>query len=133
MSAAANDVAALTAARIAQRFGAENVIATTAELAGYEVDGIRPVAAVLPKSAEEIAEVLRFAAAEKLAVIPCGARTKFGIGMPPARYDIGLDLSRMNRVLAYEPTHDLTLGVQPGMRILRAFRRRSPLKNNFCR
>jgi glycolate oxidase FAD binding subunit len=115
MSAAANDVAALTAARIAQRFGAENVIATTAELAGYEVDGIRPVAAVLPKSAEEIAEVLRFAAAEKLAVIPCGARTKFGIGMPPARYDIGLDLSRMNRVLAYEP-RDLTLGVQPGMR-----------------
>ena len=54
--------------------------------------------------------------AEKLSVIPCGGRTKLGIGSPPARYDIALDLSRMNRVLAYDP-RDLTLGVEPGVRI----------------
>ncbi len=35
--------------------------------------------------------------------------------MPPARYDIALDLSRLNHVLAYEP-RDLTLGVEPGMK-----------------
>lgn len=34
----------------------------------------------------------------------------------PARYDIALDLSRMNRVLAYDP-NDLTLGVESGVRI----------------
>jgi glycolate dehydrogenase FAD-binding subunit len=115
MSAAASDAPALMAVRIAQRFGAENVFASAAELTGYEVDGMRPAAAVFAKSAEEIAELLKFAAAEKLAVVPCGARTKLGIGMPPARYDIALDLSRMNRVLAYEP-RDLTLGVEPGMK-----------------
>lgn len=115
MSAAASDVSALIGARIAQRFGAENAIVSAAELAGYEVDGMRPAGAVFAKSPEEIAELLKFAASEKLAVIPCGARTKLGIGMPPARYHIALDLSRMNRVLAYEP-RDLTLGVEPGMR-----------------
>jgi len=57
---------------------------------------------------------LRFAAAEKLAVIPCGGRTKLGIGAPPARYDVALDLSRMNRILAYDP-RDLTLGVEAGV------------------
>jgi glycolate oxidase FAD binding subunit len=115
MTAAASDASALTATRIAQQFGAENVVASAAELAGYEVDGVRPAAAVFAKSADVIAEILRFAATEKLAVIPCGGRTKLGIGMPPSRYDIALDVSRMNRVLAYEP-RDLTLGVEPGVR-----------------
>jgi glycolate dehydrogenase FAD-binding subunit len=115
MNAAASDASALLAAQIAQRFGAENVLASATELAGYEVDGTRPAAAVFAKSAQEITELLKFAATEKLAVIPCGTRTKLGIGMPPTRYDIALDLSRMNNVLAYEP-RDLTLGVEPGMR-----------------
>lgn len=115
MSAAASDASTLMAARIAQRFGAENTVASAAELAQYEVDGARPAAAVFAKSPEEIAELLKIAASEKLAVIPCGARTKLRTGMLPARYDIALDLSRMTRVLAYEP-RDLTLGVEPGMR-----------------
>jgi glycolate oxidase FAD binding subunit len=116
MSPAASDMSALRAERISQQFGTENVVADTAELAGYEVDGMRPAAAVFAKSAEEISELLKFAAPEKLAVIPCGARTKLGIGTPPARYDIALDLSRMNRVLAYDP-RDLTLGVEPGIKL----------------
>jgi glycolate oxidase FAD binding subunit len=115
MSAATSDVAQLTAARIAQRFGVENTVVSAADLAGYEVDGMRPAATVFAKSPEEIADLLKFAGSEKLGVIPCGARTKLGIGMFPAKYDIALDLSRMNRVLAFEP-RDLTLGVEPGMR-----------------
>ena len=115
VSAAASDASAMLAARIVQRFGAENVAASATELAGYEVDGMRPAVAVFAKSAQEISELLKFAALEKLAVIPCGSRTKLGIGMPPARYDIALDLSRMNRVLAFDP-RDLTLGVEPGIR-----------------
>jgi FAD/FMN-containing dehydrogenase len=34
--------------------------------------------------------------------------------MPPHPYDLALDVSQMNRVLAFEP-HDLTLGVEPGI------------------
>jgi glycolate oxidase FAD binding subunit len=100
--------------RMAARFGAENVVAEANSLAAYEVDGERPATAVKVNSAEEIAELLRIAGEERLAVIPCGGRTKLGIGAPPVKYDVALDVSRMNRVLAYEP-RDLTLAVEPGV------------------
>ena len=52
---------------------------------------------VLPRS-EEVAEIVKFAAAEKLAIVPRGARTKLGIGMPPRKYDLALDMTRMDRI-----------------------------------
>jgi glycolate dehydrogenase FAD-binding subunit len=88
--------------------------AEPAKLAAYAVDGIAPSAAVRPGSPEEICEVVKFAAAENLAIIPCGARTKIGIGLAPRRYDIALDLTRLNQVVAYDPG-DLTLSVEPGV------------------
>jgi FAD/FMN-containing dehydrogenase len=100
------------ASRLSREFGATNILTTGVKLAEYEVGGMRPAAVVQPTSPTEISDLLRFASAKKLAVIPSGGRTKLGIGMPPARYDIALDLSRMNRVLAYE-ARDLTLGVEP--------------------
>jgi glycolate oxidase FAD binding subunit len=112
----AGDGRASLALRITQKFGADNVINDSESLAAYEVDGLRPAVAMKAGSTEEIAELLRFAATEKLAVIPCGAKSKLGIGAPPSRYDVALDVSRMNRVLAYEP-RDLTLGVEPGVGI----------------
>jgi glycolate oxidase FAD binding subunit len=111
-----SDARASLSARIAEKFGAANVTADAASLSAYEVDGMRPATAVKVGSVQEIADMLRLAAAEKLAVIPCGGRTKLGIGAPPARYDVALDVSQMNRVLAYEP-RDLTLGVEPGVGI----------------
>jgi glycolate oxidase FAD binding subunit len=100
--------------QIASILGTDNVSADSAKLAEYEVDGARPSVVARPGTAAEVAEVMRFAAAEKLAVIPCGARTKLGIGAPPQRYDIALDLARLNRVLAYDPG-DLTLSVEAGL------------------
>ena len=47
------------------------------------MDGLQPQAVLRPGSAAEITDILRFAAAEQLAVIPMGGRTKLGIGMPP--------------------------------------------------
>jgi glycolate oxidase FAD binding subunit len=102
--------------RLEEIAGGAYVVTDAAEISAREVCGARPAAVVCPTDAAQIAEILRFAAAEKLAVIPTGGCTKLGIGSPPARYDIALDLSRMNRVLAYDP-QDLTLGVEPGVRI----------------
>jgi hypothetical protein len=96
--------------------GDAHVTADTAELAAREVCGVRPVVVVSPADAAQIAELLHFAAVEKLAVIPTSGCTKLNIGSPPAHYDLALDLSRLNRVLAYDP-QDLTLGVEPGVRI----------------
>jgi glycolate oxidase FAD binding subunit len=102
--------------RLEEIVGGAHVLTDPAELSARQVDGLRPSAVVRAADAAQIAEIVRFAGAEKLAVIPCGGCTKLGIGSPPARYDIALDLTRMNRVLAYDP-RDLTLGVEPGARI----------------
>jgi glycolate oxidase FAD binding subunit len=85
-------------------------------LADYAVDGVAPSAALQPSSTEEIVEIVKFAAAEGLAIVPCGSRTKLAIGFAPRRYDLALDLSRLNRVVAYDPG-DLTLSVEPGVSI----------------
>jgi glycolate oxidase FAD binding subunit len=96
--------------------GAANFLSDPAALAPYEVDGLRPVAAAQPYSPEETAEIVRIAGAEKLAVIAVGAGTKLGIGNLPARYDLALDVSRLRRVIAYDPA-DLTLSVEAGIRV----------------
>jgi glycolate dehydrogenase FAD-binding subunit len=101
--------------RLMDLVGAEHVLTGTAELAACEVDGLRPSAVVRAGSAAEVAAVLALAATERLAVIPMGGRSKLGIGMPPRQYDVALDLTRMDRVLAFDPA-DLTLGVEPGVR-----------------
>jgi glycolate oxidase FAD binding subunit len=101
-------------ARLLDVVGAEHVSNDPAELSAYAVDGKLPAVVVRPSSTEEIAEIIKYAAAEKLALIPSGARTKLGIGLPPARYDIALDMTRLDRILAYDPG-DLTLSVEAGV------------------
>lgn len=102
-------------ARLSELVGPQRFVADPSALAPYEVDGLRPSSALRPGSAAEVADILRLAAAENLAVIPMAGRTKLRIGMPPQKYDLALDLSEMNRVLAYDP-RDLTLSVEPGAR-----------------
>lgn len=100
--------------RAAEIVGAANFTDDPREVAAYAVDGVRPCAAVRPGTAGEVAELVKLAVAEKLAVIPTGARTKLGIGMPPARYDLAIDMTRLDRVISYDPG-DLTLSVEAGI------------------
>jgi FAD/FMN-containing dehydrogenase len=86
--------ARISSARLGDIIGSENLLTDPQQLAVYDVDGLRPAAAARPGTAEEIAELVRFAAAERLAI----------------------DLTRLNRVLAYDPG-DLTLGVEAGIRL----------------
>ncbi|MGH9712069.1 MAG: FAD-binding oxidoreductase [Candidatus Acidiferrales bacterium] len=99
--------------RLPDIVGATHAISDPSQLAFYAIDGMTPGVAVRPGSREEIADIVKFAAAENLAVVPTGARTKLGIGLPPSRYDIALDMTRLDRVIAYDPG-DLTLAVEAG-------------------
>jgi glycolate oxidase FAD binding subunit len=103
-------------ARLEQLLGGARTITDSASLAVYEIDGVRPAAAVRPADAADVAELVRVAAAEQLAVIPCSGRSKLAVGGVPVRYDVALDLSAMNRVISYDPG-DLTLSVEPGLRL----------------
>ncbi|MFY9730949.1 MAG: FAD-binding oxidoreductase [Candidatus Acidiferrales bacterium] len=100
--------------RLPDVVGAEHVSSDAAELSAYAIDGKLPSVIVRPCSVEEVVEIVKYAAAEKFALIASGARTKLGIGSPPARYDIALDMTRLNRIIAYDPG-DLTLSVQAGV------------------
>jgi glycolate dehydrogenase FAD-binding subunit len=104
--------------RLAEIAGSQNVAAEPVDLAAYEIGGKIPSAVIRPKSAAQIAEIVRFAAAEKLATVPCGARTKLGMGMPPRQYDLALDMARVDRIVAYDPG-DMTLSVEPGIPLQR--------------
>ena len=93
--------------------GEAQVIRDPSRLAAYEIDGNLPAAAVQPGCEEEVAEIVKFAAREKLALTVTGARTKLSMGMPPRQYDLALDMTRMQRIVAYDP-EDLTLCVEAG-------------------
>ena len=102
--------------RLEEILSADQILTDPEALAARQVDQLRPSAVVQPTEAAQVAEIVRFAASEQLALVACSGCTKLGIGAPPERYDVALDVSRMNRVLACDPD-DLTLGVEPGVRI----------------
>src|SRR6266850_3550797 len=102
------------AARLESLIGPSRISNGAAACACYAVDEVLPTAVAKPTSAEEVAEIVRFAALEKLALVPCGNRTKLAIGMPPSHYDIALDMTALNRIPHYDPG-DLTLSAEAGM------------------
>ena len=105
---------ATVGSRLADIVGSQHVIADPAHLTAFAIDDKTPSVAVRPQSSAEIAGIVKFAAKEQLAVVATGARTKLGIGQPPRQYDIALDTTRLDRVVAYDPG-DLTLSVEAGI------------------
>jgi glycolate oxidase FAD binding subunit len=110
--------ARIVPAQLSGIVGDANLLTDPKELLRYQIDGKRPTAVVRPGSTEEIAEILKYAHAEKLAIVIAGARTKLAIGLPPREYDIALDMTRLDRILAYDPG-DLTLSVEGGIPLVK--------------
>ncbi len=94
----------------------EQVIAGAAQLAQYAIDGLTPAAVVCPSSAEQVAELVRFAKDRRLAVVPCGARTKNAMGRALERYDIALDGTGLGDIAHFDAA-DLTVSADAGVPI----------------
>ena len=84
--------------------------------ARFAIRGATPRAALRPASREELAEALRAAAREALAVVPWGGGVTLAREAAPERYDVAIDVTALDRVLEYEP-EDLTLTAEPGVRL----------------
>jgi len=82
--------------------------------AGYAVDGLSPMAVAVPESRAQAAEVMRWAAESGVSVFPRGGGTKTALGNPPDSVGLVLDLSRLNRVIDYQPG-DMTATVEAGI------------------
>ncbi len=94
--------------------GPGRVVTAEEELREYAVDGVVPGAIVRPTSQEEVVEIVRFASSNGFSLIASGSRSKMDFGMPPARYDIAVDMRAM-QAIAHFDAGDLTLSVDAGM------------------
>ena len=72
-----------------------------------------PLAIALPATVDQVQAVVRWAAAQGVAVVPSGGRTGLSGGAVAAQGELVLSLERMNRVLGYDPM-DNHLTVQAG-------------------
>jgi glycolate oxidase len=108
--------------RLQRIVGPQGVFYRPADLLVYEYDGsvdgavetARPLAVVLPTTAEQVAEVVRLAAAEGLPVVPRGAGTGLSGGAVAQRGGIIIALTRMNRILEIDREDRVAL-VEPGV------------------
>ena len=81
---------------------------------GYVVDGVAPQVVARPADRRGVAELLRWASADGVRVFPIGGGVFAGLGNVPPRVDVVLDLSRLDRVVDYQPA-DLTVTTEAGI------------------
>jgi glycolate oxidase FAD binding subunit len=104
-----------TQTELANIVGPARVVSDEKTRASLSVDGKMPRLVVYPPSAEQTAEVLRYASHERLALIPCRNATKLSIGNLSREYDLALCVKELNRIWHYEP-EDLTVSAESGMK-----------------
>lgn len=90
--------------------------ARAADPARYALAGVAPRAALRPATRAEVAEALKAAAREGLAVVPWGGGAGLAREAVPLRYDLALDLAALDRIVEYDP-EDLTLTAECGVTI----------------
>lgn len=98
--------------------GAAGVVRHAGALASYESDGFlvkaRPAAVCLPRTTEEVAALVRWAASHGMPVTPRGAGTGLSGGATAVGGGLVIGTSRMNRILHLDP-ENLRAVVQPGV------------------
>src|SRR3989442_15613065 len=92
------------------------MVASMAAQTSCYIDEFRPLAVVQPASVAELAGIIRQAATAGHAIYPLGGRTMLGLGLPPSKPGIGVDLRGLNQIIDY-PARDMTITVQAGITI----------------
>ncbi|MCL5018984.1 MAG: FAD-binding oxidoreductase [Patescibacteria group bacterium] len=100
--------------RLYDIFGMEGF--RTKNLEDYTIDGNVPKSMVVPRSFDQVVEVMKFASSENLKVFPYGGGTSMGVGLPPEQYDLVINLQKLDRVLEFVPD-DMTCSVQSGITV----------------
>ena len=79
----------------------------------HAIDGMSPRSIVRATNEAEIVDAIRGANEGGAAIVISGGATRLGVGDPPARYDVALDLSLVRGIVEYEPG-DLVATVRAG-------------------
>ena len=88
-------------------------VATQVAVAQRVVDGMLPSRTLRPETTEDLAAVITAADREREAVVLWGGGTRIGVGDPPARYDIAVDLTGLAGIVEHSPA-DLVCTVRAG-------------------
>lgn len=113
------DLAPADLAELRALLGEDGVLDDEAARLAYESDALtlergRPDVVALPRSTDEVAALVRWAAARGLPVTARGAGTGLAGGATPVRGGLLLVTSRMDQVLALDPVRRFAW-VQPGL------------------
>jgi glycolate oxidase len=105
-------------ARLSTLLPEDAVIHDPAELVAYECDALTayrcpPLAAVLPRSTEEVAAILRVCHEMRVPVVPRGSGTSLAGGALPTADSVILGVARLNQVLEVDAA-DRIVRVQSG-------------------
>ena len=79
----------------------------------YAVNGVGPARVVRPTDADEVADAIAAANADRRAVVLFGGGTRVDVGDAPSRYDFALDLRGVRGVVEHSPA-DLVCVVRAG-------------------
>ena len=79
----------------------------------HVIDGMTPRGVVRAAGEAEVVDAIREANERGEAVVVGGGATRLGVGDPPARYDVALDVSALRGIVEYEPG-DLVATVRAG-------------------
>ena len=90
-------------AELEQITGRDGVLHTPEDLAVYSYDGTfeehRPDVVVLPRSTEQVSQIVKLAARERIPVVTRGMGSGLAAASVPFRGGITLSMTRMNRIL----------------------------------
>lgn len=82
----------------------------------FAIDGLVPRSHVVALTEADVAGAIRAANESGEAIVLWGGGTRIGIGEPPERYDVALDLRDLSGIVDHEPA-DLTVTVRAGTTI----------------
>jgi glycolate oxidase FAD binding subunit len=88
-------------------------VATQIALAQRSIDGVTPARSLRPATTDELAAAIAAADAAREAVVLWGGGTRIGVGDPPERYDIAIDLTGLVGIVEHSPA-DLVCTVRAG-------------------
>jgi len=88
-------------------------VATPVAAADHAVDGLTPARVERPESIDALADVIGGAHRARQAVLLWGGGTRIGVGDPPERYDVAVELGGLRGIVEHSPA-DLVCTVRAG-------------------
>ena len=101
---------------LSEKIGREYLKTDLQAVAQYAIDGLTPAAVIFPKNTAEVSDVVKFANAHHLSIVPWGSGSQIRMGNPPGKLNLVVSTKRLNHMLDVD-TQNLTITVEAGVKL----------------